>query len=122
MALDADGLTTGAIRLIKGDPGQDFIDYEFANGVVTGSTNSLGLALPGVGSSASFNIGIPTEFDVSVATLDPANGPLSASFIEQANPDITPTPELAPLMTTAIGIGVMALMRKRMTARVDAAR
>ena len=72
MSLTASGTHYGVIRLTvaeKSGTPQNLIDFAFqASGgaaTVVRSTNTLGLSLPSVGSSAAFDIAVPTTFSGS---------------------------------------------------------
>src|ERR1019366_9815038 len=57
-----------------------FINYVFESGIVTSSSNSLGLALPAIGASANFALTSVGPFQATTTAISPGDAPVVLVF------------------------------------------
>ena len=101
------------------------LDFEFQNGIVTVSSNSLGLTLPGVGSPADFALSSLSPFAYTFPAIG-AYGPFSSPVFYGFNGFITntvsqdaslaaPEPGAFPLAFFGLGILLLTATRRRLS-------
>ena len=88
------------------------LDFEFQQGLVTVSANSLGLSLPAVGSSPNFLLNSVAPFEASLPPIDPGNFQnILTSDVEGQRASLGPvsTPEPRAFLPTLAALGILLL-------------
>jgi hypothetical protein len=106
ISLYAQGTSAGGVQSTT------LIDFEFQNGVVTVANNTLGLALPTVGTSADFLLNSVTPFQASLPAISPGDSLVVLTFdgIDQSATLATPEQGTVTLTMAGLGLGLCRVM------------
>lgn len=90
------------------------IDYTFTNGLVTASSNSLGLALPGVGANASFALSSVGPFAGTYTPVSTADDPnmQTLNYLNAEAQFSTAAPEPSTLIMLGLSFAGFAVLRR----------